>query len=188
MSKAGKPARFCSPDNGAVSSRPRRTPALDELGNYVEAETGFCSPCLRKSRSVTPSPAGMWTSPDVCDPYIRPPPEPQARSLPLRTRRSGQLRACRIPAERQPAATAARSSAGMTCLRTAPLSSVRCHVLANPQCADTREDGDVVRRPGLPCVSPVAQLGMLPATRAPSACSWALLPREWRSRCLQDSR
>jgi hypothetical protein len=32
--------------------------ALDELGNYVEAEQGFCSSRLRKSRSVTPSSAG----------------------------------------------------------------------------------------------------------------------------------
>jgi len=35
-----------------------RHSALDELGNYIEAEPGFCSSRLRKSRSVTPSSAG----------------------------------------------------------------------------------------------------------------------------------
>jgi hypothetical protein len=34
------------------------TPGSDELGNYIEAEPGFCSSRLRKSRSVTPSSAG----------------------------------------------------------------------------------------------------------------------------------
>jgi len=54
----------------------------------------------------------------------------------------------------------------MTCLRTAPLSSVRCHVLANPQFAHMREDADVIRRPELPPFSPTAGRDVVRRPRA----------------------
>ena len=59
-------------------------PPLDELGNHIEEEPGFCSSRLRKSRSVT-AVLRRASSHDVCDLYIRMAPEPHARLLPLRT-------------------------------------------------------------------------------------------------------
>src|ERR1700733_9300687 len=66
---------------------------LDELGNYIEAEPGFCSSRLRKSCWVTPSSAEHRV-PNVCDPYIRMAPEPPARTLPLRTSSTSDPGSC----------------------------------------------------------------------------------------------
>jgi len=76
------------------------------------------------------------------------------------------MHGCRIPAERQAALRAARSSAEMTGLRADPLSSERYHARANPQCAQLREDADVIGRPDLPPFSPLAQPVASPATAA----------------------
>jgi hypothetical protein len=141
--------------------------SMDELGNYDTASENFPSPSLRKSISMSlpstsinvPTVCGLYT-PDARERYgrVASPPDEEER----------RLHGCRIPAERQPAVSAARFPAETTCRRAAPLSSRRGHPLANPLCARSRARTHADERLEPPSLSPrggVAAGRLAPAGR-----------------------